>query len=317
MYLEKYRGKKCVVLGGGGFIGTNLCRRLISAGVSLRAFGRSQRFPNAVKDVPWTTGTLNDQDSLAHVLNGADIVFHLVGPSSPALVNQRMVQDVEENIIGTIRLLETCHRLSIPRLVFVSSGGTVYGAPTQIPIQETAPTEPISAYGISKLTAEKYLVLFDRLHGLNHRILRVANPFGPFQLARHAQGVVAAFLERALDKQTLEIWGSGNTVRDYIYIDDVCEGLLLAGVNDGPSATYNIGSGIGRSLNQIAEDISKLIGCSIPINHQSSRSIDVQFNILDIKLAEKELGWTPRTSWEDGLSRTFDWISTWKSSGRT
>jgi UDP-glucose 4-epimerase len=299
---------RCVVLGAGGFIGTNLCRALVGRVGFLRAFGRRQSFPEALRGCDWMLGDFNDPTCVASAVAGCDVVFHLVNATTPASANLDKVADLNANVVSTLHLLDVCRETSVRRVIFVSSGGTIYGFPDKVPTPETSPTNPITAYGISKLAIEKYLALYEYLYGLEYRVLRVANPFGPYQTAMKNQGVIAAFLRRALSGNPIEIWGDGTVIRDYVYIDDVIEALMLATTHEGPGRVFNIGSGDGRSLNDISTAIARLLGADIPVEYRPGRPMDVPASILDITLASRELGWHPRTSFEDGLLRTIAWM---------
>ena len=235
--------QKCVVLGGGGFIGTNLCRALNGKVAELRAFGRRQSFPDALEGIQWIPGDFRDTASVAAVISGCDVVFHLVTGSTPGSGNVNMASDLEDNVVSTIHLLEACRAQGVKRVIFVSSGGTVYGIPREVPTPETAATNPICAYGITKLMVEKYLQLFEHLYGLEYRILRVSNPFGPYQTALRSQGVIAAFLGRGIRNESLEIFGDGSTIRDYIFIDDVVDALIKGATNLGHERVFRPRSG--------------------------------------------------------------------------
>src|SRR5580704_7951487 len=192
------RGVSCIVLGGGGFIGANLCRRLASSGLRVRAFGRRCLFPEALDGVEWYQGDFSDSVALAAAIETYDVVFHLVHATTPHSANLDMAADVQQNVMSSLALMDISRNLGVKRIVFVSSGGVVYGQAKQIPTPEDAPTEPITAYGISKLAIEKYLALYRHLHGLDFRVLRVSNPFGPFQVTTKNQGIVAALIAHAL-----------------------------------------------------------------------------------------------------------------------
>lgn len=299
---------RCVVLGAGGFIGTNLCRALVGRAKSIRAFGRSNSFPNVIKNCEWITGNFSDPNDLVNAISGFDVVFHLVNATTPASANVNKIADLNSNVTSTLHLLEACRETGVKRVVFASSGGTIYGIPEQIPTPETAPTDPITAYGISKLAIEKYLGLHEYLYGLEYRVLRIANPFGPFQLALKNQGVIAAFLRQALSGQAIEIWGNGSVTRDYIYIADVVEALILAATHQGTGRIFNIGSGKGHSLNEIVATISRLLGTPIQVEHRQGRPVDVPVSILDTNFAIRELGWQPTTPFEKGLESTIKWL---------
>ena len=216
----------CIVLGGGGFIGTNLCRRLVANGHRVRAFGRRRPFSES-DDIEWFQGDFSDPAALAAAIETFEIVYHLVNATTPLSANLDMVGDLQRNVVASVGMLEICRKLRISRVVFVSSGGTMYGCPQQIPTPETAPTDPITAYGISKLAIEKYLALNQHLHQLDYRVLRVTNPFGPFQTAMKNQGVIASIVSHGVRHEEIEIWGDGSVVRDFIFIDDVVDALIL------------------------------------------------------------------------------------------
>jgi UDP-glucose 4-epimerase len=300
---------RCALVGGGGFIGIHLSRALSAKGVEVRALGRSHVRPAALPDtVTWCPGDFRDPETLIPFLKGAEIVYHLASTSTPNLAEKDPAGDAEANVIGTLRLLDAAVRERVRRIIFISSGGTVYGVPTTVPIPEDAPTEPISAYGIHKVTIEKYLRLYHRRGGLESIVLRVANPFGPLQTARNSQGVVASFIERALGNEPLEIWGTGDVVRDFVYIEDVIEALVTAAEYRGPHNTFNVGSGQGVAVKDIVSDLEEVLGRgSLHKLHHPARAVDVPVNVLDVSRIMSEMGWQPRTSWKDGLRKTVAW----------
>jgi UDP-glucose 4-epimerase len=298
----------CVVLGGGGFIGTNLCRRLAASGHRVRAFGRRCLFPDDLQDVEWYHGDFSDAGSVAAAIQSFDIVFHLIHATMPLPANFDMAGDLQNNVVPSIALLDLCRRFAVKRVVFVSSGGTVYGCPQQIPTPETAPTTPICAYGISKLAIEKYLALYEYLHGLDYRVLRITNPFGPFQTAAKDQGVIAALISRGLSGRPMEIWGDGSVVRDFAFVEDVVDALQKAAmVEEGSERIFNIGSGQGRSLREVIAAIEHLLGTGLRIEWKPGRAIDVPVSVVAIERAREGLDWAPQTSFESGLEKTIEW----------
>jgi UDP-glucose 4-epimerase len=297
----------CVVLGGGGFIGTNLCRRLLASGHRVRAFGRHCHFPDDLRGVEWYQGDFVDPDSVAAAIETFDIVFHLVHGAMPQAANLAMAVDVQHNIIPSINLLELCGKLGVKRVIFSSSGGTVYGRPRQIPTPELASTEPICAYGISKLAIEKYLVLFEHLHSLDYRVLRITNPFGPYQIAWKGQGFIAAAVSRALSGQPIEIWGDGSVVRDFIFIDDVIDAFEAAMHDTSDSRIFNIGTGQGRRLDGVLETIEKLLNVTLNLRQMPGRSLDTPASVVAIDRAREVLKWSPKTPFETGLAQTIEW----------
>jgi UDP-glucose 4-epimerase len=246
---------------------------------------------------------------LAVAVDGSEIVFHLLGGTNPEVSNKDPIADLQINTVASVWLLELCRAAAVRKVVFLSSGGTVYGIPSVVPTPETAPTDPISAYGINKLMVEKYLHLYHHLHGLRTIVVRAANPFGPYQSPYRRQGVVAALIEMYLAGRPVELWGDGHVVRDFVYISDLVEALVRAAHYDGPHQIMNIGSGVGRSLLELVRSIG--IALDMPhatIIHKPARRADVPSNVLDISLARSELDWEPRTEWITGLQITADWI---------
>jgi UDP-glucose 4-epimerase len=305
-----FTGRQCLVLGGGGFIGTNLCRHLLKLGARVQGFGRSRSFPEALEGVRWIAGDFADHAAVARAVEGSELVFHLVGGSLPESSNRDPAADLAANVPNTLHLLDVCQQSEVCKVIFASSGGTVYGIPTAPgSIAETAPTDPIAAYGISKLAIEKYLALYRRLHGLDYAILRIANPFGPYQSGDRRQGVIAAFVQRALRGETLEIWGNGEIVRDFVFVGDVVDAIARASLYEGEHRIFNVGQGEGRAINQVLADIEMILGRgSLPKVHKPGRLTDVPVSVLDIGLIRSEMGWQPREDWLSGLRATVDWI---------
>lgn len=303
------RQQRCLVLGAGGFIGTNLCLALRAKGIPVTGFGHAATAPASLAGTDWVTGRLEQAEALDGLLAGHAYVFDLIGAGLPNSSNDSPAQIVADAVPAKVRLLEACRRQQVRRFVFASSGGTVYGLADAAPLREDAPTEPISAYGIGKLVVEKYLALYGHLHGLQARTLRIANAYGPHQDARRGQGLVAAILKRLLAGEPVEIWGNGTVVRDYIHIDDVVAAMLACLDHEGPGRVFNVGSGVGRSVADVLRDAARITG-RIPITlHRQGRLADVPVNILDSSRLRRETGWQPRVSWEDGLRRTADWMA--------
>jgi len=307
MDLKKLR---CVVLGGGGFVGTNLCRALVGHVAELRVFSRRLSHEDALVGVPWLRGDFTEPEKVREAIRGCDVVFHLLTATTPASSNQDMAADLQANVGGTLRMLDACREEGVRRVIYVSSGGTIYGIPQQVPTPETAPTSPITAYGVTKLAVEKYLHLYEYLYGLEYRTLRVANPYGPYQTAAKNQGVIAAFMRHAIDGSPIDVWGDGSVVRDYVYIDDVTTALCSAVTHEGPARTFNIGCGKGRSLRDVVATIEEVSGIKIAARYGEARAIDVPRSVLDTSLAHEELHWHPRVEFADGMRRTWDWIRT-------
>jgi len=300
---------RVALIGAGGFFGTNLARYLAPRLAELRCFGLKLSFPEAMQGLTWVTGDMADA-SLNDVLAGCDTVIHLASTSAPG-TDLDISADAEANVMASLRLFDRCVAAGVKRVIFISSGGTVYGIPGHVPIPESAPTLPITAYGVAKLAIEKYLEVYSRLRGLDYRVLRISNLYGPYQTTAKMQGVVAAFLARSLCGEPLEIWGDGQVVRDYVYVEDAAAAVLAAMRYEGSERIFNIGGGMGLSLNEVIAAIETLLGRHLEKNYKPGRPVDVPVNILDCALAKLELGWTARTDFTEGLAHTAEWMRAW------
>ena len=302
---------KCAVLGGGGFIGSAVVDRLLTEGHRVRIFERSgvapyRRFEISEK-VEWVGGDFLNPEDVGGAVAGVDTVVHLISTTLPKTSNDDPIHDVRSNVIATLQLLDTMLKLRVPRVVFISSGGTVYGVPKYLPIDEDHPTDPLVSYGITKLTIEKYLHLYRRLHGLETVTLRVSNPYGQRQRVDTGQGAVGVFVDRAIRGVPIEIWGDGSTSRDYVHVEDVAAAFTRTVAYQGSKTVFNIGSGAGVSLNELIAMLGKILGSTIEPRYAKARAFDVPANVLSNRLAKDELGWEPSIALEDGLASTVDW----------
>jgi UDP-glucose 4-epimerase len=300
---------RILVLGGGGFIGSAVVSRLLHQGYRVRIFQRSRGDENVYKrygeNIEWAIGEYSSPKDIESALNDVDVVIHLISTVLPKSSNEDMEFDIKSNVLPALGLLEAMASKGISRIIFGSSGGTIYGAPNYLPLDEEHSTEPLVSYGITKLAIEKYLLLFQKLHGIRSIVLRMSNPYGEGQKIDSGQGVVGVFIKKALNKSPIEIWGDGSAIRDYIYVGDVADAFLKAVQYEGKKSIFNISSGIGMSLNEIIENLEIAIGTPIVTTYHNARVFDVGTNVLSNKLAMDELGWHPKTSFGDGLAKTI------------
>lgn len=256
--------------------------------------------------VEYIQGSFLDQGAVRSALQGVDLCFHLAATTLPASANRDVVYDLETNVVGSVRLLEACVDLKVARVLFLSSGGTVYGTPKITPIREDHSLDPIGAYGVSKVAIEKYLHMYSALRDLDYRIVRLANPYGPGQSPLRAQGVIPIFLHRMLNNRPIQIWGDGEVVRDFIYIDDVTAAICavaLSGQTD--ERIYNVGSGQGTSLNGLLDKIRQVCGLPGHVEYLPARDFDVPVSVLDTHRIRSVLNWAPQVSLDEGLERTI------------
>ena len=292
---------KCLVTGGAGFIGSHLIAKLLEMGFSVICLDvREPKFSHKNLDV--FVGNFNDKNLLDSILPSCNTVYHLASTTIPKSSNENMVYDLETNLISTISLLDSSVFHNIKDFIFASSGGTVYGIPKTLPVEETSLTSPLCSYGIVKLCIEKYLNLYSRLYNLNTCSLRIANPYGKNQTENSAVGAVSLFCQKAICNEQIEVWGDGSVVRDYIYIDDVVSALISVLNLNKTALPINIGSGIGHSINQILNTIRTVSEKHLNIKYTASRGFDVPEIFLDITNAKTILGWKPKVSLDQGIS---------------
>ncbi len=294
--------KNILILGGAGFLGINLCGFLLVEGYNVTIYNRESTGVETVRKLyPKAKVYVSEfqcEDKWDSILDNIDIVFHLISDSNPA--NKNVSSEFSHNVMPTISLLEKIKEKRI-KIIFFSSGGTVYGMPKALPIEETHPTDPISPYGIQKLCIEKILEYYGRTYGVDYRILRISNPYGAFQKPNNNQGVIAVFMAKILQKHKIQIWGDGTNIRDYLYVDDLmaaCEKIIDY---RGVCRVFNISSGVGISLKEIIELIQQRLDCIADVEYISGRVHDVSANVLSYGLAEHELRWQPIVDIKTGI----------------
>lgn len=303
----------CLILGATGLIGRHTIDRMLEAGHSVRAMARTPRgyapMPQAVQChwADWHHGP-----SLARALEGMDVVVHLICPIRPQRPGGGAPEDArrllrQESAI-TERMLELCRKTGPSRVVFLSSGGTVYGVSDEAPIPETHPTRPISDYGRIKLATEKCIARVAETNGLEYLILRGANGYGEYQDPMRNQGVVNVFLRQLARNSPIEIWGGLQTVRDYLYAGDMARAIERAAASPVTGEILNVGSGRGVALETLLQMIKTVTGTSPVLIQRAARMDDVPENTLDVAKIERVLGWRPEVNLESGIARTWRWI---------
>lgn len=298
---------RILIFGGTGFLGKNLVRYLLAKGHTVGLYIRP-RSSGGVKFVADGYGLLQihigdfqTETDFAAIVKGYDVVYHLISSTVPGVVDP--LQDIETTIKPSLRLFEACAKEKIKRLIFFSSGGTVYGIPKQIPLREENIGQPISSYGIQKQALERYLRFYNYNWGLPIVILRISNPYGKYQKAFKSQGLIANILGNYLMDKSIEVWGNGEAVRDYIYVDDVITAAERALYYEGGEQIFNIGSGEGKTVNEVIQIIDRIIGKNLPVDYFPGRKVDVPVNVLDVTKAKRELKWEPQVSLKDGIQK--------------
>ncbi|OPY58761.1 MAG: dTDP-4-dehydro-6-deoxyglucose reductase [Pelotomaculum sp. PtaU1.Bin035] len=306
---------RCTVLGANGFIGGYLCRELVKLADHVNAFDRvfDNKLLNELEGkIHFYPGDIANDFLLEEVIRNTDILFHLACTTTPATSDADIIYDITSNLIGAIKILIMCVKHKVTKIIFPSSGGAVYGIhPADVAIREDFATQPISSYGATKIAIEKYLHIFEKKYGLKYMVLRLANPYGP-KFTGFSQGVIPSFIKCILDGVPLNIWGNGEVVRDYIYIDDVISAFIKSISYQGEARLFNIGSGVGLSVNQLINILEGCEGKKLTVNYQGPRDCDVPYIALDINRAREHLNWFPVVNIEKGITLTYKYMKFYK-----
>ena len=303
--------KKTLVLGAGGFIGTNLCGALCARGEDLILFDRFFAPEKAEKwqgQAQLVTGSFDGETDFDSLTEGVQTVYHLISTTCPTNSNMDIAAEYTDNVLPTVRLLDACVRNGVQRVIFLSSGGTVYGKDHTGVCREEDDAFPISSYGVQKLTIEKLLYLYQYLHGLDYRIIRLSNPYGPHQRPDGVQGVVTTFLYRTLMGEPIRLYGDGSVVRDYIFIDDAVRGILAIAQDGAPRRLYNLGSGQGTSVAELIRLLPEVTGKKPVVEHLPARAADVPVNILDVSRFHADFDIGAFIPLKEGMRRTVDFF---------
>lgn len=302
-----------LVIGGAGYIGAYLIPGLLATGRKVTVLGRKatplQELPEGAT---YISGDFGQRELISDLLDCHQEVIHLAYATVPNTSFENPLTDLLQNLPPTVQLFsEVAARGG--KLVLVSSGGTVYGEAAKIPILEDHPVKPISPYGVTKLTLERYAHLYAVTHGLKFVCIRPANAFGAGQRPFVGQGFISTAMGSAMRGQPIRIFGKSGTVRDYIYVSDLASGIVRALENGRLSETYNLGSGVGLSNMDVIEamhPLMKEMGCEVNIEHLPERAFDVKANVLDSTKMQEHTGWKSQVEFGDGLRRTRDWLRT-------
>ncbi|WP_300156622.1 NAD-dependent epimerase/dehydratase family protein [Solidesulfovibrio sp.] len=302
------------IFGGAGFIGSHLAASLAGLGREVTVIGRS----------PWPTRILPAQaryrqcpqsgaGDLARLLEGFDELVDLAYATVPKTSFTDPVFDIQANLPFAVRLFQAASAAGVGRVVIVSSGGTVYGLARTLPIAETHPTSPLSPYGITKLTIEKYAFMFHHCHGLPVTVVRPANAYGSGQDAHSGQGFVATAMARLAAGEEVRVFGPRGTVRDYVHVDDVVSGIIAALLRGKPGEVYNIGTGMGHDNIEVVEAICRIAGITsadAQLHLLPARPFDVPTNVLDAAKLRRHTGWEPHIDFDRGIERCWKELAT-------
>jgi len=305
--------KTVVVLGGSGFVGRRLSPSLADAGHQVYSISRSPVIKRCPR-VNYIDCNFDNVYQLGELYQRADVIFHLACDTTPATSSQQSSLEVTANLLPSLRLLEYLEHHCKARLVYVSSGGTIYGDAGRTPCTEQSTVDPISYYGASKASLEFFLHAYSRQTGNPVVILRPANIYGPGQLAKQNFGFVPTLLNAIGEGHSFQLMGDGENTRDFLFIDDFTA-LCLAITDHTPPpdlpvcSTFNAGSGVGISLNRLIALAESATAEKVELERGPARNVDVRSIVLDSSKARKVFGWVADTPLEDGLRQTWEWMA--------
>jgi UDP-glucose 4-epimerase len=301
---------RVLVLGGSGFLGSHIVDKFLAEKHDVCVYDLyPERFRRSPKGIKFYTGDFGNVGALDELIStGFDAVIHCVSTTTPKSSNESPEFDIQSNVIGTLYLLDICVKHKVGKLVFMSSGGTVYGDIGDLDlVDESHSVKPMCSYGVSKLTIEHYLEVYRHLRGLDYVALRLSNPFGERQSPLRALGALTVFLHRTLKGQNVEVWGDGAVTRDFIYVGDVASAVHLATVKS-VSGVFNVGTGTGLSLRDILAEIKHAVGREPTVDWLPGRSFDVPRIVLDASKLKSATDWRCQTTLQDGVAITTDWL---------
>ncbi len=302
---------KILVTGGAGFIGSWVSDTFLENDhevviIDDLSTGREENIP---VDAKFIKCDIRDYDTVEKIISNfkPDIIDHHAAQIDVRKSVENPMHDAEINILGTLHLIESAIRNKVKKFVFASTGGAIYGEPEIIPADEKTDPFPISPYGTSKYAVEKYLGYYNSVHGFDYVALRYANVYGPRQNPHGEAGVVAIFCNRIMAGKPCTVFGDGGQTRDYVYVEDIAKANLKS--LNAPVGSYNIGTGIETSVNDLISELKKSSGTAFEVNYAEERPGEVQSISLEVTQAEKILGWKPSVNLGDGIQKTWNWFN--------
>ena len=311
---------RILVTGAAGFIGSNLVDRLLEddhevVGIDNLSRGTRANLPDselgAGRGFSFIEGDVTDHRLIEQVADAdVEVICHLAAQIDVRVSVQDPIEDARLNVLGTINVLEAARKAGVRKVVFTSSGGSIYGEPKKMPVDETAPVNPLSPYAASKVSGETYLGMYHTLYGLETTALALSNVYGPRQDPHGEAGVVAIFGNALLRGRQATIFGDGSAVRDYVFVDDVTDAFARAVGDLGDGRRFNIGTGVGTTVRELHTAVAAVAEAPDDPVLGAARLGELQAIILNVNAARDQLGWMPQTSLADGLAKTLDWIRT-------
>ena len=296
-----------ILLIGHGFLGGALARSLASSGRIVHVLSPNSNAGQRGQ-IMFHRGSQDAPDTVARLLADCHTVVHLASRTNPGSSARRAAMEAEENLLPVARLLEVMSASPPDRLLFISTGGAIYGNPRVLPVDESVAPDPLSYYAAGKVALESLFTAFANAHSTSLAIVRPSNLYGPGQSLLGGFGLVRTLLERALRGEVVEMWGDGGNVRDYLFIDDVADACRRLVDATDLTGTFNAGSGEGTSIVELIDLVHTVTGCNLAVTTRPARSTDVRAIVLDSTRLRKAAGWTPHVDLATGLARTWAWL---------
>ncbi|WP_294324242.1 NAD-dependent epimerase/dehydratase family protein [uncultured Chryseobacterium sp.] len=301
---------KYIILGGNGFIGSYIVDVLLENNQEVTVFDiAGEKFRKPLPSVNYIYGSIDDHQLLKDIFKENDILIHCISTTVPLTSNKNIEYDIETNLLNSVKIFRIACEQNIKRIVYLSSGGAIYGEINDIFINESAPTHPISSYGIVKLAIEKYLAYFSSNYGIEYNIVRPSNPYGPRQNPFNNQGVISVFLGKILNDEAIEVWGDGEISKDYVFVNDLADSIFQASICTEISQIFNIGSGKSTSINEIIKIIKGITKKEFTIKYHNTNKFDVKNVCLDIQKAKDKLNYLPKVDLVNGIEKTWEFLN--------
>lgn len=297
--------KKIVILGGNGFLGKKLSARL-SQDPDNAVIVYDHSIPSPLRsdhNITYVQGNFTSGYDFKTLVSGADLVIHLISTSVPG-TEKAPLDEIHANVIPSVELFDACAATGVHRLIFLSSGGTVYGGMYSRANRESDPPSPYNTYGLQKIMIEQALQLTSRCSSMKYQIIRLSNPYGPGQNPHGPLGLITKLVYQATNHETIHIFGDGSVVRDFIYVDDAIQGIMDVIQHGKENTIYNVGRGVGVSVSHVIKTIEQTLPETLDIVHEPGRKVDAPYSVLDISQYKKISSISAFITLEEGIKRT-------------
>lgn len=320
MMIEYYKNKNVLITGGLGFLGSSIAEKLVNSGAKITLvdnlhplYGGNKFNVESIKDkVNVLIEDIRNEDVMGPLIQKSDLIFHLAAQVSYIDSLSIPFEDLDLNAQSTLKILENCRKLNPKVRVVFSSSRMVYGKVNQPIVTENSETNPLSLYGIHKLTSEKYLLMYFKDFGIPTTVLRLTNPYGPKQQIKHSKySLVGWFIRQAMEGKTIKIYGDGQQLRDYVFVDDIVEAMIRSAASDQAAGeVINVGSGVSSKFSDMVHDVVKIVGngniefIPWPENYEKVETGDIS---VDISKLSAIANWKPKYTLLDGIKETYSY----------